>query len=240
MLRRLRRLLRLGRIDEALDLARQESDSSSKCLSAARALWNAGQGDEAIAIARHGLALPGPKDRLMAWLTERYLESGEARSALEMELARFEEHPSLSRYRAVAVIARQLEQWEALRHDVILSLKERHDVASLVEIYLMEGEIDAAIDMVLVEHTPEEHTVKVARAAARERPYRAIEIYKRLVERLIERGDRQHYRRAAEYARHLRDLYRALGMEREWERYKAALLTRNARRPALAEELGAL
>lgn len=79
--------------------------------------------------------------------------------------------------------------------------------------------------------------IEVAKAAEENYPQRAIEIYQRYVDMRIEWRGRDNYRIACEYLLSIRRLYQMMGQSNEWASYIADLRERNAKLPALKDEM---
>jgi uncharacterized Zn finger protein len=79
--------------------------------------------------------------------------------------------------------------------------------------------------------------IEVAKAAEEKYPRRAIEIYQRYVDTRIEWRGRDNYRTASQYLLSIRRLYQKMGKNNEWAAYIAELRERNAKLPALRDEM---
>jgi uncharacterized Zn finger protein len=79
--------------------------------------------------------------------------------------------------------------------------------------------------------------IEVAKAAEENYPREAIEIYQRYVDMRIEWRDRGNYQVACQYLISIRKLYQKIDTSNEWTTYIADLRERNARLPALKDEM---
>lgn len=123
-----------------------------------------------------------------------------------------------------------------------LDAEERHHL--LVEIHLDEEEIDQALETLDRWRTPsrwrradDRLSMRVARAAEKERPRAAIHLYVEAVTALIAYRGRGNYAVAATHLSCVRDLFRRLGEEAAWEGLITGLREMNPRLRALKDEL---
>ncbi|HXX77774.1 MAG TPA: hypothetical protein VEI53_04745 [Ktedonobacteraceae bacterium] len=79
--------------------------------------------------------------------------------------------------------------------------------------------------------------IEVAKAAEENYPRRAIEIYQRYVDTLIEWRGRDNYRTVSQHLLSVRRLYQQMSKSNEWAAYIADLRERNAKLPALRDEM---
>jgi hypothetical protein len=196
-------------------------------------------------------------DTYRRWLSEKYLLYGEAKQALDIELARFQAKPDDATYRTVRSAAQAAGQpedvWPGLRPRLIRTLEEQSRWGALVSIYLDEGEVGQALSaLTQLEHVPgtslygyghrsdwaaNPYQAKVAKAAEEHYPDDAVRLYKSVVQRLIEGRGRENYQQAAGYLTRVRMLYQKQGQEQEWQAYITNLRNSNKSLRALKEEL---
>lgn len=209
------RLLALGRVDEAVAAARQAKDYVLLGLAGVFAAHDHGLLAEGLVRERP----PSSRDkRLSAWLKQRAEERGDYEEALHLAEELFWRGPDLDRYQEIRGMARSLGRWEALRAAVLsrLDAEERHHL--LIAIHLDEDQIDRALETLdrwqaasRWRRPDGRLSMRVARAAAKERPRAAIHLYVEAVEALIARRGRGNYAVAAAHLSRVRDLYRRLG-----------------------------
>lgn len=171
------------------------------------------------------------------------IKRGDIPEALKHAEQLFQIHPTISVYEEVRSLAQQLGSWGQMCPHLIRRIEGEKQYALLMEIYLLEEEIDAALNM--VRHPPglagawegSPLSLRVARAAEASRPHEAIILYVAGVERLIKARDRKNYAQAVEYLSRVRELYLRLGEEKAWQSFIADLRDKNRRLSALKEEL---
>ena len=138
---------------------------------------------------------------------------------------------------------RLLELWDDLRTAVLTRLADEGQHRLLTEIYLEDGEIDRALEMVEQMRASGRGwgvapmSIQVAQAAEGGRPRAAIRLYLEAVERLIAARGRGNYAEAARYLCRVRDLYHCLDEPKTWKTFIADLREQNRRLPALKDEL---
>jgi len=244
------KLIQLGRLDEALEVARKHLTTTGwERLQAAQALYAAGRKDDALAFAKAGL--PDKDLRLAEWVAEEYARRGDAAGALELQLTRWQARPEMKLYETLEQLAKKLEQWESLRPQLLAELEKGPHAALgagphatlLADIYLRDKEWDAAWAVAENVRTPqpawgwESLRLHVAQASDKHRPEKAIPVYLDAAERLIGQRSRGNYATAAGYLRRARDLFSAIKRSDEWQNTIADLRGRHRNLPALQDEL---
>ncbi|TRZ52299.1 hypothetical protein D4S03_03660 [bacterium] len=236
------KLIQLGRLDEALEVARKYLTTTGwERLQAVQALYDAGRKDDALAFAKAGL--PDKDLRLAEWVAEEYARRGDAAGALELQLTRWQSAPSLPLYETLEQLAKKLEQWESLRPRLLAGLEKGPHPALLADIYLRDEEWDAAWAVAENFGTRqpawgwENLRLHVAQASDKHRPQKAIPVYLDAAEKLITQQGRKNYAAAAGYSRRARDLFIATKRGDEWQKTIADLRERHRNLPALQDEL---
>jgi len=112
-------------------------------------------------------------------------------------------------------------------------------IGPLIDIALYEDDAARALELLprLEGWHWKDYKKEVARAAEKDYPREAMELYEEMVEDSIGRRQRSAYRQAAEYLRRVKGLYEALDAGSDWDGYIRDLRTRYARFPALQDEL---
>jgi len=192
-------------------------------------------------------------DALRTWLVQHYATHNLPEKALALQRRRFAKQPSFASYQAVEEVAhlpgQPSELWANLRPELIAALRAREDWASLVEVHLKENEVGAALAALARYDTgrrstlsdwgwyaPDMH-VRVAQAAEREFPEKAIGIYTRLADGLIAQRNRGSYSQAAQHLAAIRRVMVEQGQEAGWRERIAALREEHKRLRALQDEL---
>jgi hypothetical protein len=236
------KLLELKRADEAVQAARKNLTTVSDCLAFAKALESKGHADAALDIAGQGLKdRQGFKGDLYGWLAKRYEERGEPARVLEIELTRYKERPDEAQFKRVKKLATASKRWDAVRADLI-AFSEKNDLARrwLVEIYLDEGDLDAAIRAAKQTYYYGDIRPRVAQAAEKVDPRRAIALYQELAAEQIKHKQRAAYWQAVEYLKRVKKMYHELDDRATWAKYLAKLRNSHPTLRAFQEELGRL
>src|SRR5262249_15421732 len=150
---------------------------------------------------------------LLEWLFKRANTRKDAVESLELTARLFCLRPNLQGYQELQKLAGKQGRWESLRAKLIECLKTQHDRYVLVEIYLKEGDIDAALETVKGERS---HVfgygmdLKVAKAAEATRPREALAIYRKHAEQEIAHRGRHHYQEACKFLKKVAGLYQDL------------------------------
>jgi uncharacterized Zn finger protein len=236
------KLLELGRLDEARDVAWKYLTASGwERLHAAQALYAAGRTDDALALAKAGL--PDQDLRLAEWVAEEYARRGDTAGALELQLTRWQARPEMKLYETLEGLAKKLGQWDTLRPRLLADLEQGNRAALLADIHLRDKEWDAAW-AVAENAKPGRYSwergdlrLHVAQASDKHRPQKAIPVYLDAAERLIAQRGRENYATAAKHLRRARDLFTAAQRSGEWQKVIADLRERHRSLPALQDEL---
>jgi tetratricopeptide (TPR) repeat protein len=243
------RLLKLGRLDEALAEAKHVENYD--ILEIADILSEHGYNAEAERMIEERVEQYNDTD-LLHWLQERYQSGGNLAGAMDMAKRTFTTSPfgaTIERYREVRQLAQQLDRWDGVRSELLACVKQLHKTDVEIEIALDEGHIDLALELLKVgKQTKDPRSgpygstnfnvgIEVAKAAEENYPQEAIEIYQRYVDMRIEWRDRGNYQVACQYLLSIRKLYQKIGKSNEWTTYIADLRERNARLPALKDEM---
>lgn len=243
------RLLKLNRDDEAINAIREMSDY--ELLQATDLLVESGRNAVAEELVNERSATS--KDmRVFEWLRERAVEHKDDEAELKLVTKMYQLQPGLERYAQVRALAQRLGRWDALRPKLLAGLggqARTGESALLVEIALLEGDIDKALDLI----KPRKRTstwpgtlmwgwnpsleLKVAAAAEASRPEAAIDIYRRAAERRIEHRNRGGYREACGLLAKVKELQRGLARGATWDAYVADLRQRHKSLRALMQEL---
>ena len=241
------RLLTLGRVDEAVGVARERRNYGLLQLTGIFASHN--RADLAEDLVRERLWVAEDPDRrdsrLIIWLQQRAQARGDLAEALTLAHVLFWQRPGVERYQELDRLAGLLGQWENVRTSILSRLTGDGRYRLLTEIYLEEGRIDGALKIVAQIDaqrsrwgwTASSLRMKVAQAAEADRPREAIHLYTGAVERLIAARGRGKYAEAAQYLVRVRDLYERLDERESWYTLIADLREQNRRLPALRDEL---
>jgi hypothetical protein len=133
-------------------------------------------------------------------------------------------------------VARQLEQWESLRPNLLAELESREKWSDLVEIALDETDIPRALEL-LPKIRWGQYDLRVAQAAEAAYPQDSIRIYCRHIEQLIAARGRENYRTAAQLLVKVKNLYQKLDEQDTWQQYLIHIRLDNSNLPALQDEL---
>ena len=243
------RLLKRGRLEEALAEAKQVDDFD--ILEIADILSEHGYEDQAVQLIEERSKQHSSTD-LLHWLQERYEARGDPEATLETAKRTFTTHfyeATIERYREIRELARRLGRWDEVRAELLSYVRQARLTNVEIEIALDEGRIDLALELLEAQKQTTNPRngpygadnfdvgIKVAKAAEEKYPQRAIDIYQRYVDTLIEWRGRDNYRTASQHLLSIRRLYQQMGKSKEWAAYTADLRERNTKLPALRDEM---
>jgi tetratricopeptide (TPR) repeat protein len=243
------RLLKLGQLDDALVEAKHVENYD--ILEIADILSEHGHEDKSVQLIEERVERDNDTD-LLHWLQEQYQSRGNLEGALKMAIRTFTTPPfgaTIERYREIRQLAQRLDHWDEVRLELLAYVKQSRKTDVEIEIALDEGHIDLALELLKAgkqtkdpRNGPYGSTnlnvgTEVAKAAEENYPREAIEIYQRYVDMRIEWRGRENYHTACQYLISVRRLYQKIGKSNEWTTYIADLRERNARLPALKDEM---
>lgn len=233
-------LVRLDRVQEAVDYAMENMVTANEAMALAKALYEHDEIEKAINIAEYGLKLAreGP-DELSSWLRDIAASTGRSEVALKAALATMHEQPNLANYQAVQSLAG--ESWPELRNDILKQLRQMNTWYSepRVRIFLHEGLLDDAISA-LGSYSDYLLIGDVADAAISERPEWVIEKCREQAEDIMNSGSSQAYHHAVKWLEKVRSAHFAAGTETTWHKYLVSLLEKHRRKYKLMPMLETL
>lgn len=234
------KLLELGQTEAAIAAGRKLV-VAGQILGAAKALRAAGLLDEAVALAERGLDL-GDRNiyELALWLAP--LEEARGRTDLALRAYRraFEANASIDLYRQVKRLAGP--EWETLQPSLLGRVEAANRPDVLVDVYLEEGEWDAAIAQVETAtfYSYSSLLESVAEAVIPHRPDWVIRLALKQSDELIARTQSNLYPQAAKWLLRAKKAYLHKRQAAEWQAYITNLRATYARRPALQREIAGL
>lgn len=230
------RLLALGRGEEALAHARTLSDYGLLTVADLFQPYPEIQQFEALVEQR----LRQSQDRrLFDWLKDRKKARGDDAGALTLARRVFQIHPTLEGYREIKQLAVGLQRWPEVRRELDGVLKSSWNSGLKVQIHLLEGELDAAVEALArvgSAYFPVREEVAATLEAAN-RPLDAAQIHMRTAEALIQGRGRSNYQAACRHLLTARRLHQQAGEVARWDRYRAGLVEANRSLRALKEEM---
>jgi uncharacterized Zn finger protein len=232
-------LVRLGRVQEAVDYGLQYLGSPQEALALATALRERAVPQAALQIAEHGLSLEGEKVSLATWMADLALGMGETGRALDAALIAFRGAPDLVAYQRVEELAG--ERWPELRTELLAHLRRGRSYfpQGPVDIFLHEGLVEDA--MRAVEGSASYALLEqVVEAAIPNHVEWAIRISSQQAESIMDQGKAQHYHHAGRWLEKARAAYLAAGRKSDWQTYLAELMARHRRKYSLMPRLEAL
>jgi uncharacterized Zn finger protein len=234
------RLLKLDRLDEAIEEARRADDYALLQLADIFVKHRQTQHADQLIRAR----VPNSKDtRLLEWLKKQAAKRGDKTETLDLSEQLFKAAPALEGYKQVRAAALACRRWEQVRPTLLAHLIQAKDYALLTEIHLLDKEIDAALESVekvksaWYEWGHETLSIQVAKAAEKDRPEAALRIYQTTVDKLIAARGRDSYQTAVHYLKRMRPLFQRLNQNEVWQTLMAGIREKNRMLRALKEEL---
>jgi len=232
-------LVRLQRIQEAIDYGLRFLATPQEVLILATTLFEHGEHEQSLRIAEYGLTLAGSKAALAKWLRERAITLGKTELALSAAEHAFRAEISLDSYQHISRLAG--DQWPQRRAALLEYARttKAPPAEGRVAVFLSEGLADDAI-AALEPYAGHELIAKVADAVLHECPAWVIQASLKQAEDIMDNGKAQLYHAAANWLAKARAAYRVLKREAEWRAYVGNLLRVHARKYKLVPLLQAL
>lgn len=232
-------LVKLGRVEEAVDVGLNRFDSVEEALRLAQALQEQGESEYAWQVGKHGLTLEYGYSRVVLanWLRELAWEAGWTDRALEAAEAAFREYPSLDTYLAAEALGD--ERWPEVKVQLLEILAQTSHTNAKIDVYLYEGDmVDEAVRVVDEdEYAHYAGVAKVVEVAKESHPDWVIRQCRRQAERIMDAGKSKYYDHAANWLSRARDVYLATDREADWQDYLNSLLSEHHRKYSLVPRL---
>jgi len=220
--KRVRRLLKLDRAEEAANAVSRLSDHAvSKLLDHFVAM---GADTAARSIAQSRIEEDDPSIRLARWLHEHAMQREAYEMALYAARRAFLARPKVDTVDLVRTASKHTGTWSEHRPRLLEHLRDTSRYRVLARVLAHLGAIDEALqvvdDYLLADaHRTATHSVlrRVARAAAEDRPEGAARIYDRMARGLIEDRGRKNYSEAATFMKRAKTLLERADRPGDWD-----------------------
>jgi uncharacterized Zn finger protein len=188
-------LVKLGRVQEAVDVGLESLQAAHTALILAQQLREQMRFAEALQIGEHGLTLKGDKSELARWLRDFAAAQGKLELALQAAQIAFTESLTLATYQAVEPLAGN--GWPSVKQELLAVLKEKEYAYEQIDIYLYEEMIDEAVKAVDANSFIGYYTIeRVVDAALATHSDWAIRQCRRQAEPIMDRGKSNAYHHA--------------------------------------------
>lgn len=230
-----------GDLDELVAVKGHDLSSAYHFVEIAELYRAAGRRDDALAWAERGVAAyPDRTDvRLREVLADEYQRRGRHGEAMELVWSAFTDSPGLTAYERLKAHADRAGQWETWRARALDLLRQTAGPrptgprrvgpdwsagrSELVEVFLWEGDVDAAWKEALEGGCSAHFWMELAMKREAEHPEDALPVYQDHVERLIGQKNNQAYAETVELMRKINELMGLLGRAQEFPGYVASI-----------------
>ncbi len=203
-------------------------------LQIAELLAEAGRRDEALAWAERGhKAFPDrPDSRLTDFLADEYGRRGRHEDAITLTWEQFNQQPTLTSYQRLKTCTERASTWNDWRTKALAWRREdflkaeKHDRSRwswmtpdhslLVEIFLWEGDSDAALAQAKTGGCNETLWFAIAEAQEAKHPEDAVAIYQARLDTIVKQANNRAYDEAAALVGRIRDLMWRMKQEKEF------------------------
>jgi tetratricopeptide (TPR) repeat protein len=234
-----------GDVDALIAVKKRGLSHPYSYLGIAEICKEAGRRNEALGWAEKGLSsFPKNQDnRLRDFVAGEYHRRKRYDEAYGLYWIQFAERSGLEEYKKLMEYSRKIERVEPAREDALAHLRKeiegekenpnvrywhvKPDHSRLVEIFLWEKDGDAAWTEALVGGCSDRLWLELARLREKEHPADAVDVYKRLVDPVIEQKNDEAYTEAFRMVGKIYELMGRLGKPAEFQSYLANLRLRH-------------
>ncbi|MEO1444902.1 MAG: SWIM zinc finger family protein [Cyanobacteria bacterium J06635_11] len=233
----------LGRVDEAMSVAKEEMTMLAEAKPLAETLRAQERLPEALAIALRGLQLEPLSDQLTfefaSWTRDLAEGLEDPKAALEASIVAFKAKPSLKDFKAIEELSKKLsnERWEDIKQQLLQQIRRLdiwHEATAQIDILLHENLLDDAVKKVSgVSHYHDRLTLRVMDAATSSHSQWVMESAVANAEAIMDSGKAKYYDVAVEWLRRAKAAYVALNQEQDWLHYRRQLAETHGRKRKL-------
>ncbi len=245
-----------GDIDALVAVKSRDLSSSYEFFKIAEVYRQARQGNKALEWAEKGIQIFGENadSRLQDLLAELYHRRKRHDEAMSLIWFQFERRSSLAAFQHLKKHADRSKQWRVWRERALQQVHAeiaeqpkggtrsgKPDHSLLVEIYLWEGDIEAAWTAANAGSCGEALWLQLAGLREKTHPRDAITVYRMLIGPIVERTNNQAYAEAAGLVRRVKQLMEKSDQDGEFRHYLAQLRAEYKRKRnfmKLLEEFG--
>jgi hypothetical protein len=216
-----KRLVELGRIDEAAQATKQLGDDD--LLYVVEDLVKSGND----AVAEHLMLQRAWKSRtifLLDWLKMHFSSNTYRFSAFVQSKAQFQKTPTFEAYKAARLLATQFGCWHKVRSEFLFHLRTRELDEVLTQVALDEDDTDEIIQILeLRPPSSAKSILAVVEATEDTQPEAVLHFYQRYAPKLISNCNRPAYEQATRILLRMHALYEKLGKPEGWMHYVTRL-----------------
>ncbi|MCU0496389.1 MAG: SWIM zinc finger family protein [Anaerolineae bacterium] len=233
------KLLEYGRIEEALDLVRENLQRTKHLLTFLKLFVKHEHKHLAVQCAEEAIN-SAYNSAINDWLID-YYQAVDLQKQLHWLRKKLEREPYFAHYLRYKQAAQKLHQWDELRLETIQMIKELGQYATLTQIYLDQEQWQLAWDTLPKASTSNSMVsdleFEVAQASRKAMPKRACPVYLNRAEQYIEMRTRHYYAQAAMLLKEAKQMCYQLGHAAEWKEFIVELRQKYKRMTALQDEL---
>jgi hypothetical protein len=233
-----------GDLDALVAVTGRDLSHPYRFVQIAEILGKAGRHGEALAWAERGRkAFPRDLDsRLLDFLAEAYHREKRDEEAIALAWEHFTGHPRLDAYQRLAKCAGRAKAWKTWRENALSHLRaelKRPDRKGgawhwtgaghtlLVEIFLHEGDSDAALAEAKSGSCTESAWTQLAHAREKDHPQDAAAIYRNSIDGIVNQTNNRAYDEAAELTAKIKALMQRAGQKEEFATWLETLLLKH-------------
>lgn len=228
---------KLGEKEKYLELRNKQLEYGTDYYDLACFYRKEGEIERAVEVAREGEEQGAGRiiDNIR-FLRKYYQEKGDYQRTLQYYVKEFAKEPSSEKYFAILEFCQEEKEKEEIESKLMEIIKDsgyrRNGV--LASIYEVKGEYEKILELVLQEKISPSRCEEILNS---EFPGEMADYYKEQVQKCIDNKKRKSYRRGAQIALKIREIYtEILGEAEKWQEYYQGILESYPRHPALQDE----
>lgn len=234
------KLLSLQRVDDATAVVKQHIQGEYERIKALELFIDFDYVELALQIAEEGLTTIIDLN-VLTWLIDMYYERNNQEKLLQWQQVMMAYHPLAANYKNLKQTALTLNQWDAIRPQVIANLQQKQEFDTLTRIYLIDGEWTLAWETLpkakLTSIYGEPLDLTLAQASYEAMPEQAIPVYIKYARMAIDNRNRDQYAVAAGLLATVQMIYDQMDEIEKWEQLIAHIRREFKNLPALKDEL---
>lgn len=232
-----------GDVDALVAIKNRDLSLPYHFLEIAEILAEAGRTDEALDWAERGHKVfpDRPDSRLVDFLADEYGRRSRHEESIALAWQQFQHQPALASYQRLKASAERGGTWSAWRDKALAWLRNTYikdrprtryawmpgGHSLLVEIFLWEGDSDAALAEAKTGGCTESLWFDIAEAREKDHPADAADIYRNRLDGIVDRKNNAAYDEAAALVAKLRGLMRRTKQEQEFAAWFEAVRARH-------------
>jgi uncharacterized Zn finger protein len=206
----------LGDDESFFNLAESKMLEADDYIILARKLVKLGRIDEAIEKCEQGLRKDNDDKELLGILVELYRQKNHHKKELNAMERLFQLEPGDDLFKNIKRLAERIGEWNECKERMINVLRAKGYHGMLSALYMEDKNYDSLIKLAYDKKCDRESRERIAKFLVQEHPAESINLYRMVISEAIMEMENHAYRKAARLLANLRKLYLAEDKRHEW------------------------